>query len=48
MVTPGSDPSIIVVGALSDNDGKCGALGGSLKIIVDNKTFNLLDNDKKL
>ncbi len=42
---PGSDPNIVVVGAISDNDGKCGGLGGSIKIIVNDAFIPRFDID---
>ena len=42
---PGSDPNIIVVGAISDNDGKCGSLGGSIKIIINDEPIPRFDLD---
>jgi peptidoglycan hydrolase-like protein with peptidoglycan-binding domain/subtilisin family serine protease len=34
---PGSDPNIIIVGAISDNDSECGSLGGIMPVIVNNR-----------
>ncbi|NOJ30012.1 MAG: hypothetical protein DA328_07580 [Nitrososphaeraceae archaeon] len=42
---PGSDPNIVVVGSISDNDGKCGGLGGSIKIIVNDASIPRFDID---